>query len=216
MKSRREFIRILSRFIISLVGVLGVAAKKAGNVYADIKKRILSRETDPGMLASENPEYLDTRNLKISPLEKFGTMGDTDQAIDREAWRLGVTGIVENPLEITYAELLKLPAIHKNVLLVCPGFFSYHAEWTGVSIQALMKKAGVSKTAEKVIIHGQSTHGEKTELFPLSKIKTDEVFLAYAVNGQVLPQKHGFPLRAVAEGHWGSEWIKYVTHLKFE
>jgi DMSO/TMAO reductase YedYZ molybdopterin-dependent catalytic subunit len=216
MKSRREFIRILSRFILSMVGVLGVAAKKVGNVYADIKKRILPKETDPGMLSSENPEYLDTRNLRIMPLEKFGTMGDADQTIDIDTWRLGVTGAVENQLQLSYDELLKMPAIHHDVLLVCPGFFSYHAKWTGISIQALMKKAGVLSNAEKMVIHGQSEHGEKKELFPLSKVKNDEVFLAYAVNGQTLPQKHGFPLRTVAAGHWGSEWIKYVTGLKFE
>jgi DMSO/TMAO reductase YedYZ molybdopterin-dependent catalytic subunit len=36
------------------------------------------------------------------------------------------------------------------------------------------------------------------------------VFLAYSVNDRVLPQKHGFPLRVVAEDHYGGSWVKYV------
>jgi DMSO/TMAO reductase YedYZ molybdopterin-dependent catalytic subunit len=216
MKSRREVIRILSRLVFALAGVCSLAAGKAARVYADIKKRILPENTDPSALSGDNPEYLDTRNLRIMPLERFGTMGDVDQRIDTEAWRLRVTGAVENPLVIGYDELLQLPAIQKNVLLVCPGFFSYHARWTGVSIQELMKRANVSESAQKLFIRGQSAHGEKKEVFLLSEVKTDAVFLAYAVNGQRLPQKHGFPLRAVAEGHWGAEWIKYVTHITFE
>jgi sulfoxide reductase catalytic subunit YedY len=36
------------------------------------------------------------------------------------------------------------------------------------------------------------------------------VFLAYQVNGQALPKKHGFPLRVVAEGYYGGDWVKYV------
>jgi len=216
MKSRREVIRILGRFVFAFAGVFSLAVRKVGRAYADIKKRILPGDTDPSMLSGDNPEYLDTRNLKIMPLERFGTMGDVDQDVDTKAWRLSVGGAVGNPLRIGYDELLQLPAIQKNVLLVCPGVFSYHARWAGVSIQELMKRAGVSGTAEKIFIRGQSRHGEKKEVFLLSEVKTDAVFLAYAVNGQTLPQKHGFPLRAVAEGHWGAEWIKYVTHITFE
>jgi sulfoxide reductase catalytic subunit YedY len=42
------------------------------------------------------------------------------------------------------------------------------------------------------------------------------VFLATHVNGTVLPRKHGFPLRVVAEGYYGSEWVKYVGKLTVE
>jgi len=44
----------------------------------------------------------------------------------------------------------------------------------------------------------------------------DTVFLAYGVNGKTLPQKHGFPLRVVAEDTYGSDWVKYVYGLEVE
>ena len=48
----------------------------------------------------------------------------------------------------------------------------------------------------------------------MTEIVSNQVFLAYQVNGQVLSRKHGFPLRAVAEDHYGSEWVKFVHHIE--
>jgi len=216
MKSRREALGILSRFIFTVTGILGAVAASTRSLYAAVKKRILPKETDPGMLSDENPEYLDTRNLKITPMESFGTMGDVDQTIDRHQWRLEVGGGGNKRLQLSYDDVLNLPAIHKKVLLICPGFFSYHAEWTGISIQELLRRSGVpAGSVQKVHIRGQSKRGEKSEVFSIAEVNSDAIFLAYAVNGKTLPQKHGFPLRVVADGHWGAEWIKYVTGLEF-
>ncbi len=41
-----------------------------------------------------------------------------------------------------------------------------------------------------------------------------KIFLAYEVNGQVLPRKHGFPCRVVAEDHYGSVWVKFVHQIE--
>lgn len=216
MTSRRAFIRSVGRCLLAVAGFWGWATRTAGAAAAEIKKRILPRETDPGTLSGQNPEYLDTRHLKIMPMESFGTMGDVDLTVDTATWRLAVEGAVEKPLRMRYDELLQMPAIEKNVLLVCPGFFSYHARWTGVSIQDLMKMAGVSAQAETLTVAGLRRHDEKTERFQLARARTDEVFLAYAVNGKTLPQKHGFPLRVVADGQWGADWVKYVTRIRFD
>jgi sulfoxide reductase catalytic subunit YedY len=44
-------------------------------------------------------------------------------------------------------------------------------------------------------------------------VLSDRVFLAYGVNGKPLPERHGFPLRLVAEGYYGYDWIKYVYRI---
>ena len=51
---------------------------------------------------------------------------------------------------------------------------------------------------------------EKTGQFPIEDIFSDKVFLAYSVDDSVLPKKHGFPLRVVAEDYYGGDWVKYV------
>jgi sulfoxide reductase catalytic subunit YedY len=48
---------------------------------------------------------------------------------------------------------------------------------------------------------------------PVNEAFSNMVFMAYQVNGETLPVKHGFPLRVVAEGHYGYEWVKYVCRI---
>jgi sulfoxide reductase catalytic subunit YedY len=54
------------------------------------------------------------------------------------------------------------------------------------------------------------------ERFTIQEILSNKVFLAYQVNGQILPPRHGFPLRVVAEDHYGYEWVKYVDQITIE
>ena len=138
-------------------------------------------------------------------------MGETDYDVDLHEWRLVVTGRVKTPLALTDQEILSLPSFERNVLLICPGFFANHGRWKGFSLGKLLEKAGCEKGTTKVAVSGPKIGSyEKVDEFPLEDVLSNKVFLAYGVNGQVLPKKHGFPLRVVAEGYYGSNWVKYV------
>jgi sulfoxide reductase catalytic subunit YedY len=185
-------------------------------VHAQMKKIILPKDTPPKDLINKNPAELDTRNLEITPLENFKTMGITDQKTDLQTWRLNVDGHVKVPLGLTYSQIVALPAIEREVLLICPGFFANHGRWKGISMSALLQKAKVTDQGTRVIFRGPEGNYEKTEGFPLKDVLSNKVFLAYAVNGTPLPQKHGFPLRVVAEGYYGYMWVKYVYKMTVE
>jgi sulfoxide reductase catalytic subunit YedY len=210
MPTRRQFIRWLT----AAAGFALAGWTRARSVLAEVAKKILPPGTDPESLFHENPEYLDTTHLAVMPLGRFGTMGDTDLKVDPDAWRLTVDGQVARPLSLTLREVRALPAVERNVLLVCPGFFSNHGRWRGVSLSAVLKTAWTASNADRVRIYGESPFGDKKEVFTLLEAETDQVFLAYEVNGEPLPVRHGFPLRAVAEGHWGAEWVKYVYRVE--
>jgi sulfoxide reductase catalytic subunit YedY len=210
MPTRRQFIRWLT----AAAGFALTGWSRARSVLAEVAKKILPPGTDPGRLFHENPEHLDTSQLKVMPLERFGTMGDTDQKVDPDAWRLVVDGKVARPLSLTLQEVRGLAAVERKVLLICPGFFSNLGRWRGVSLSAMLKTAGADPAADRVRIYGESPFGDKKEVFALPEVQTDQVFLAYEVNGKPLPVKHGFPLRVVAEGHWGAEWVKYVHRVE--
>ena len=128
MTTRRAFIKILA----AAGGLCLAGWSRVRTALADVAKKILPPDTDPASLFHENPEYLDTRHLKIMPLERFGTMGDTDQKIDRDTWRLVLDGEVGRPLSLTLHQVLALDAVEREVLLVCPGFFSNHGRWKGL------------------------------------------------------------------------------------
>jgi len=113
-------------------------------------------------------------------------------------------------ISFTYAELTALPPIEREVLLICPGFFANHGRWKGISIATLLRQADVDPAATRITIEG--VRG-KTSRFTLTDVLSDKVFLATHVNGTALPRKHGFPLRVVAEDHYGAEWVKYVGKL---
>jgi DMSO/TMAO reductase YedYZ molybdopterin-dependent catalytic subunit len=48
---------------------------------------------------------------------------------------------------------------------------------------------------------------------PLESISRKKIMLAYRVNGESLPQRHGFPLRLVYADIYGADWIKYVNEI---
>ena len=165
-------------------------------------------------LVDKNPADLDTRHLDVIPLEQFETMGLTDHNTDLNTWRLKITGKVQKPLNLSYDQVLDLPTIERNVLLICPGFFTNHGKWKGISVTELLRLAQSESGITHVTFRGPPGRYAKTERFPIAEVTANKIFLAYQVNGQVLPRKHGFPLRVVAEDHYGSEWVKYVHEVE--
>ena len=185
-------------------------------VYAGVRKIILPRDVDRKTLKNKDPATLDTRHLEITPLEEFETMGPTDHKVDLKTWRLKVTGHIEMPLELSYSQLTELPAVEREILLICPGVFVNHGRWKGISMKGFLESMKMKKGATHVTFAGPKGNYEKTERFPISDILSNRVFLAYGVNGKALPRKHGFPLRVVAEGYYGDDWVKYVHRMKVE
>jgi DMSO/TMAO reductase YedYZ molybdopterin-dependent catalytic subunit len=180
---------------------------------AALRRRLLPADTDLGTLLFESPKNLDTRNLPITPIDKFGTMGLSEHQVDLQRWQLTIGGVVARPTRFTYDQITAMPVISRDVLLICPGVFAYNARWRGISIWPLLEQAGVDMKTTHVDVGGPAGPYEKVHRFPLRDVQTDKAFLAYAVNEKRLPEKHGFPLRAVAEGYVGAEWIKFVERI---
>jgi sulfoxide reductase catalytic subunit YedY len=173
-------------------------------------RQILPKGFSKSKLKDMNPAEIDSRNLEIDPLGKFGTMGPTDVAIDLKTFRLKVTGKVGHPLSLSYDEIVKYPSLTETVLLICPGFFSNNGRWTGASLKSLLEEAQIKKEAQYIDVVGAH---EKRVRIPLKELDQKRIFLAYQVNGEALPQKHGFPLRLVYEDAYGSDWVKYVDEI---
>ena len=157
-----------------------------------------------------NPAEVDNRNLEVDPLNQFGTMGPTDIVIDSKTYRLKVSGKVQRPLSLSYDQILKYPSLTETVLLICPGFFSNNGRWTGVMLKGLLLEAQIKKEAQYIDVVGED---EKRARISLKELDEKKIFLAYRVNGEILPRKHGFPLRLVYEDGYGSEWVKYVKEI---
>ena len=210
MEKRRQFLKLMLGFFAGMGLLFSSLAKGVRFVLAKTKKIILPKGTRMDTLVGKNPANLDTRNLDLTPVEEFETMGMDDQHVDLKKWALEIGGYVQHPLKLTLAQITQMPSIQRNVLLICPGFFAYHARWKGISVAKLLETAEVRSDVTHISFSGPKGTYEKTEQFPIEDILSSRVFLAYGVNGSVLPKKHGFPLRIVAESYYGGEWVKYV------
>jgi DMSO/TMAO reductase YedYZ molybdopterin-dependent catalytic subunit len=203
----------------------------------------------PGVILRQHePDNLEfpfaTLDSFLIPNNRFYVRSHFPQpSIDVKTWRLRVEGAVERPLELSYEDILRMPARTAPVLLECAGNSRIFlipkasgvpwelgavatAEWTGVPLAAILERAGVRNSAVEVILEGADT-GEIREpptayqtpgriafarSLPLAKARQD-VLLAHRMNGAELPAAHGFPLRAVVPGWYGTASIKWLSKI---
>src|SRR5947209_5513907 len=137
----------------------------------------LGQSTFPGLIVRERePENLEfpffALNSATTPTEQFFVRSHFPvPKIDLQAWRLKVEGQVNRPLEFSFDELTRFPTHTTTMVMECAGnsriFLSPkvgglqwelgavgNAEWTGVSLAALLKKAGVKPGAVEVVLEG--------------------------------------------------------------
>ena len=213
MHNRRQFIKMIMGFLSWIGLIFSPVFNGIRVVLAKTKKIILPKGTRMDTLINKNPANLDTRNLDLTPVEAFETMGLHNHPVNLNTWRLELGGHVRRSLKLTYNEILEMPSIERNVLLICPGVFAYHARWKGISVAKLLEMANMIAGVTHVFLSGPDGTYEKTGRFSIEDILSDKVFLAYSVNDSVLPKKHGFPLRVVAEDYYGGDWVKYVYRV---
>jgi len=158
-----------------------------------------------------NFDRFDNSTLPVTPVEELHITGAAPE-VNIEGYRLVVEGLEETPLSLTYEAILAYPTATEVVLLVCPGFFTDNAEWTGVPVTTLLAEAGIRPEASEVTFHALGS--EYKVVLPLDVVQQDDVFLAHTVNGQVLPAKHGYPMRLVVRGNYGYDWIKWLNRIE--
>ena len=169
--------------------------------------------------------------LRIPGLTPFYTPNasfyrvDTDLVLPQvspEAWTLRIDGMVDHPLEISFAELLKMPLTEADITLVCVsnqvgGTYNGNARWLGAPLAGLLRRAGVQAGADQVL--STSTDG-MTISTPVGTIMDGrEALLAVGMNGQPLPIEHGFPARMIVPGLYGyvsaTKWVSKLTLTTF-
>jgi DMSO/TMAO reductase YedYZ molybdopterin-dependent catalytic subunit len=165
----------------------------------------------------------------ISPLftapERFFVTDVTfpSPTIDQRRWQLSIVGLVDHPLALTYEQLLALPSIEVDAVLMCVhnpvgGPFIGNARWQGVRIAELFAKAGVSPHADHIRLHAVDGFSAG---FSLRLIEQGhEPLLAYAMNGAPLSRAHGAPLRLLVPGIHGYDanikWLQSIEVTRFE
>jgi DMSO/TMAO reductase YedYZ molybdopterin-dependent catalytic subunit len=183
------------------------------------------RPTSLADVINSDPSEVDNSKLPITRVEDLNTTGLIPE-VNVEEYRLRVEGLVDEPLSLSYEQLLSYPTVTEVVLLICPGFFADNAEWTGIPVTTILEDAGIKPEATEVVFKAievpslNNYTGEVNAVvyskdLPLEDIMgNDGIYLAHTVNGQTLPLEHGHPLRVVAKGIYGSYWVKWLEVIE--
>jgi DMSO/TMAO reductase YedYZ molybdopterin-dependent catalytic subunit len=147
----------------------------------------------------------------------YVTSYSSTPSVDVNSWRLTINGLVENPIQYSYADIRKLPKIDQMLTLECisnppDGTAIGNAKWTGVQLRPLLERATVKRNAKFVAMRGAD--GYHTVL-PVDELMREENFLPYLMNGAPLPPEHGYPLRIFIPGKYGMKQPKWITALEF-
>jgi DMSO/TMAO reductase YedYZ molybdopterin-dependent catalytic subunit len=182
---------------------------------AMIGRNVLAREFSR---ADISPDF--KANGSINP-------GDPDYralaAAGFAPWALVVDGLVETPLSLSLDQLRAEPARTQITRHDCVEGWSCIGEWTGARLEPLLKKAGLKPEAKYVVFHcldtldptaSDNTRGRYYESLDLDDAFHPQTILAYQMNGQPLPIRHGAPLRLRVERQLGYKHAKYVHRIE--
>ncbi len=146
----------------------------------------------------------------------------TSPRVDVDNWSLSVTGEVDNPIELSYSDLLGMSTRESDVTLSCVsnevgGSLVSNGRWTGVMLSDVLNEAGVSRdklgAANRQLV-GRSVDGWTAGFETQIALDGREALVAFGLNGNELPVKHGYPVRLVIPGLYGyvsaTKWLEEI------
>ena len=186
-----------------------------GAPFTDVSKsgsEILKPGTPPSFIPAPH-----TRSA-VTPNRDFYTV-DTESRvpiIEAQDWRLTVTGLVDQRLDLSYDELLAMEGLKYYGTLQCisnevGGNLIGTALWEGIPLGALLQRAGVHDAAVDVVLVAL---GGYSDSIPIKKAMEPDTLLAYSMNGTPLPASHGFPLRAYIPNIYGMKNVKWLREIR--
>jgi DMSO/TMAO reductase YedYZ molybdopterin-dependent catalytic subunit len=194
--------------------VAGAAAAALAVPSYGLIRRLYDRATfDYDGLTNSGPGV-----VPVTPNDKFYTVTKNvvDPDVTTALWRLEVGGLVDEPRSYAFDDLAALPATDQETTLMCisnqigSGLFS-NAVWRGVPMRDLLAAAGPRDGAVEVLLHAADGY---TDTFAFEKAMDPTTMVVYQMNGEPLPQRHGFPARVIVPGLFGEKNVKWVTRIE--
>lgn len=183
---------------------------------------------------------LDLQSEKVTPNDRWFIRNHYDvPRLDATSWRLSIKGGVDRPRQLSLDDLRALPSRQIPAVLECAGNarsflppptegnpFNYGAvsaaSFTGVALADVLSSAGLRNGVREIVFRGADRGFEKNvgkeinfeRSLPLEIAMHPDTILAYAMNGEPLPNDHGYPLRVVVPGWYGVASVKWLLEIE--
>jgi DMSO/TMAO reductase YedYZ molybdopterin-dependent catalytic subunit len=212
--SRRDFFRGVGGVGLGTIGLgFGVTMLDGLYQYAEA----LTEQEKHTMLTKGTVNFKGFMTKEITPNEEFYITSYSSNLPDLDAgsFRLGIEGLVERPYTLAMKDLTEMKDKTEFVTLECignsvGGDAIGNALWEGVTLRKVIERAAPKEGIVKTVFYAEDGYSDS---IPYSLSLSDDVFLAFRMNGEPLPKKHGYPLRAIVPGIYGMKNVKWLSRI---
>lgn len=236
---------IMTRPMLSRRGLIGFGGAAAGGLLLSGCDAVVSNQKLKAIVqsaegATQRWQRLIGRNglaqefstAEMSPIFKVnGThepMEPEYQAHKAEnfaSWKLAITGLVNNPMSLSLAQLRSMPARTQITRHDCVEGWSAIGQWTGPLLGSVLKAADMKTNARYVVFRCADNYGgelskggaQSTSVYYESIDLVDafhpQTILAHSMNGSPLSVGHGAPVRLRVERQLGYKQAKYIMGI---
>jgi DMSO/TMAO reductase YedYZ molybdopterin-dependent catalytic subunit len=166
------------------------------------------------------PDFIPARRTRpnITPLADFFAVniGAEEPRIELARWRLEVKGLVEQPLTLTFDDLLALPRVDIHGTLACisnevGGRLIGTTLFSGARLGDVLQMARPQRGVAEVVMRAVDRYSES---MPFDKALHEDTLLVYGMDGKLLTPEHGYPLRIFNPNHYGMKGPKWLASLE--
>src|SRR5947208_473875 len=203
------------------VGRRRFVALGIGAAVALVLGSTLRRLFRMGTFSYDGRQYGGPKVQKITPIrpdDEFYQVSKNliDPDVARDSWRLDIVGQVENPRVYSFADIAAMPAVEQETTLLCISYgvgsgLCSNAIWKGVRLPTLLAQVRPKTNVTTVLFRAADGY---YETFRFAKAMEPTTLVAYEMNGEPLPRRHGFPLRLIVPGLYGEKNPKWLTRIE--
>ncbi|MFN2227907.1 MAG: molybdopterin-dependent oxidoreductase [Anaerolineae bacterium] len=207
---RRRFLRLaMGSAVLSVLGACGAEGTQPG--ATGTLPAVPSPLPSTAPLATPRPtaaEMLRNENVPGFYVRYYRALAP----IDREEWSLSVGGLVRQEQRLSFRDVLDLPARAQTSRMKCVECWSAVADWQGFHLSTLMELTGAQESASWVHFHCADGYYES---MPVQELQEDRVIFVTHMNGEILPDAYGAPLRLMVPFLYGYKSAKAITSIDF-
>jgi DMSO/TMAO reductase YedYZ molybdopterin-dependent catalytic subunit len=200
------------------IGRRAFLAGASGVVLAAASGGLVKKIYADSTLSYDGLEYEGADVEHITPNDRFYvvTKNIVDPNPTKAAWRLTVDGAVENPRTYDFDDIVSLPSVEQEMTLGCisngiGGGLMSNAIWKGTPLRNLLEDVNPKSDVVDALVHAVDGY---THDVRYGKVMEETTILAYEMNGEPLPRRHGYPARILVPGYYGEGSVKWINRIE--